>query len=254
MSLLAVYQVYLDHIPTSVCHNLDRVCGVPHIEQFTHPRSRDNLSRSPHCRSNSTGLPIKVGSVMDRVFDALRKTTEGEHPPAPDVISSGSSAPSSEDNTAPSPLGIALPRSAFTPPAHDESILPTSTLGTSMQLALDELNSADVVRSTERRQSAFSLPEQPAPTFAKQPALHLAVGNTVPLSMAWERAAREIGDQLPATEEGAITLDQAIVWPSGSLTHTDLTTGTADEAQAYGGGAITGCNGDVVLGAGSIGE
>ena len=144
--------------------------------------------------------------------------------------------PSEYDTVASTP-GSAVPQPTPPPPPYIKSTLPAGMAHEpSMQLPLDGLNSTGGARSAELRQSAFSLPEQPAAPLVKQPALQLGVGTTMPLMMAWNKDNGGVGEQLPATEVATITLDQAIVWPSGSPTQ------------------ITGCNGDVVLSAGCLSE
>eukprot|EP00904_Undaria_pinnatifida_P000165 jgi/Undpi1/10149/HiC_scaffold_28.g12603.m1 len=204
-------------------------------------------------RSSPTGLPNKVESLMDRVFDALRKTTNNEHRPTSDMVSIGSPASSGEDDTAASPLGRLLPESAPRPSPFAKNTLPTGIVhDSSMQLPLGGLSTTDNVHSTELCSSAFSLQKQRTPPVAQQPDLHLAVGKTMPLVMAWERDIGGVREPLQATKGATITLDQAIVWPFESPTPIGLATGTADAAQSYGGGQTTGCNEDVVLSAGSL--
>lgn len=192
---------------------------------------------------------------MDRVFDALGKTTNNEHRPTSDMVSIGSPASSGEDDTAASPLGRLLPESAPRPSPFAKNTLPTGIVhDSSMQLPLDGLSTTDSVHSTELCSSAFSLQKQRTPPVAQQPDLHLAVGKTMPLVMAWERDIGGVREPLQATKGATITLDQAIVWPFESPTPIGLATGTADAAQSYGGGQTTGCNEDVVLSAGSLSE
>lgn len=75
----------------------------------------------------------------------------------------------------------------------------------------------------------------------------------MPQMVGWEKyVVGGVGCELPTIEEGATTLDQAIVWPSSA--QVPKATGVADEVEVYGGGQIIGINGDVILSADSLGE
>ena len=166
-----------------------------------------------------------------------------------------SPAPSIKNDIVASPLGTTLPEYVPTPSAPVKSILSTGTAhGASMQLSLDGLGSADVVRSTELLNAACSLTEQPESSVAMQPALHLAVGKAMASLVGWERVTGGIGGQLPTIEEETDTLDEAIVCPSRGSTDIDLATETADEAHVYGEGQIIGCNGAAILSAPPLGK
>lgn len=89
--------------------------------------------------------------------------------------------------------------------------------------------------------------ERPESEFGVTPSFHLVVDK---MMADWERATGGVVDQLPIIDESAVTLDQAMVWPSpDSAAHAGGATGAGDENQVYGGGQIIGLNGDVILSA-----
>lgn len=207
-----------------------------------------------YSRSSSKGLLTEADSGLGGATDALPTSTESNHLPDPDLASAVSSDPSSDNDIAvASPLGIELPESVPTPSA---CTLSTSTAhGASITVSLDGLSSADGVRSrSERRLSACSPTEPPTTcSLAKLSTFHLTADTTMPPMVGWEQyVVGGVGCELPTIEEGATTLDQAIVWPSSA--QVPKATGVADEVEVYGGGQIIGINGDVILSADSLGE
>lgn len=201
---------------------------------------------------------------MGGAFDTLCNTTDPNHlPSAAGVVTivSFSDLSSEDDIAVASPLGTELSDPGSSPSAYAKNTtLAFNTVRGDSTPVLDGLSSADDVRSTsEHGPSACSPTKRPTTwSLAKQPSLHPAVDMPKPSMMdCWERVSTGVGvgGQLPTIKKGAITLDQAIVWPSPSnSTHIGEASGATDVGNAYGEGQIIGHSGDIILSSDPPGE
>eukprot|EP00904_Undaria_pinnatifida_P000172 jgi/Undpi1/10155/HiC_scaffold_28.g12608.m1 len=208
--------------------------------------------RSP--ASTSTGLIAETSIGLDGGSDSLRTGTKSDHLPVLDLVDIESSASSGEDDTSSCPLCNEVSEAAPTPLACAKNLISVDrSHGDSVQRSPVGPISDGGVRSTERQHSALSLATRTSPLLDERHTIQLAVGETVPVVVRRERATGGVGGQQPITGDAAISLDQAIVWPSSTSTHTNVATGMADESQVYGGGQLIGLNGDVILGASPLG-
>ena len=184
----------------------------------------------------------------------MRTGTKSDHLPVLDLVDIESSASSGEDDTSSCPLCNEVSEAAPAPLACAKNLISVDrSHGDSVQRSPVGPISDGGVRSTERQHSALSLATRTSPLLDERHTIQLAVGETVPVVVRRERATGGVGGQQPITGDAAISLDQAIVWPSSTSTHTNVATGMADESQVYGGGQLIGLNGDVILGASPLG-